>query len=124
MTWWEYVVVAAVLLAGIYGFLVLTGYVTRFLSSGTDRTADSMYDNYADSLHKQRRYATKHGGQWHDDETRSSGASQPAPLAKQPDHQIRRECHRPSRPGRHRVDLPGWLLLARIIFCLSIPAGS
>jgi hypothetical protein len=70
MAWWEYVLVVAVLLAGVYGFWVLARYVTRFLSSGTDRTADSMYGNYADSLRRQRRYARKHGGQWHD-ETRS-----------------------------------------------------
>jgi hypothetical protein len=84
MAWWEYVLVVAVLLAGIYGFLVLTGYTTRFLSSGTDRTADSMYDNYADSPRKQRRYASKHGGRWHDDETRSGSpaASEPRPPSK------------------------------------------
>jgi hypothetical protein len=79
MVWWEYVLVAAVLLAGIYGFLVLTGYVTGFLSRGTDRTAESMYGDYADSLRKQRRYARKHGGQWHDDETRSSSLTASAP---------------------------------------------
>ena len=79
MAWWEYVLVVAVLLAGIYGFRMLARYVTRFLSSGTDRTADSMYDNYADSLRRQRRYARKHGGRWQDDEARSNdlGASQP-----------------------------------------------
>jgi len=63
MAWWEYVITAMVLLAGICAFLVLTGGVTRFLSSGTDRTAESMYGNYADSLRKQRRYARRHGGQ-------------------------------------------------------------
>jgi hypothetical protein len=75
-----------VLLAGIYGFLVLMGYTTRFLSSGTDRTAESMYGDYADSPRKQRRYARKHGGQSHDDETPSSDrtASEPSP-ARPPD---------------------------------------
>jgi hypothetical protein len=84
MAWWEYVLVVAVLLAGIYGFLVLTGYTTRFLGSGTDRTAESMYGNYADSLRKQGRYARKHGGQWHDDETRPGDrtASEPRPPRK------------------------------------------
>lgn len=84
MAWWEYVLVAAVLLAGIYGFLVLTGYTTSFLSRGTDRTAESIYGNYADSPRKQHRYARKHGGQWHGDEARSSSrtASEPGPPRK------------------------------------------
>ena len=84
MAWWEYVLVVAVLLAGISGFLVLTGCTTRFLSSGTGRTAENMYGNYADSPRKQHRYARKHGGQWHDDETRSSSrtASEPRPSRK------------------------------------------
>jgi hypothetical protein len=84
MAWWEDVLVVAVLLAGIYGFLVLMGSTTRFLSSGTDRTAESMYGNYADSPRKHRRYARKHAGQWHDDETRSSDrtASEPRPPRK------------------------------------------
>lgn len=83
MAWWEYVLVVAVLLAGIYAFLVLTGSVTWFLSHGTDRTAESIYGDYADSLRKQRQYARKHGGQWHD-ETRSSDrtASEPRPPRK------------------------------------------
>ena len=68
MSWWEYVIVAGVLLAGIYAFLVLTGYVTKFLSSGDDNTADTMYGNYADSLRKQRRYARQHGRERKDDE--------------------------------------------------------
>ena len=84
MAWWEYVLVVAVLLAGIYGFLVLTGSTTRFLSRGTDRTAESMYGTYADSPRKQWRYARKHGGQWRDDETRSSNraAAEPRPPRK------------------------------------------
>jgi hypothetical protein len=81
MAWWEYVITAMVLLAGICAFLVLTGGVTRFLSSGTDRTAESMYGNYADSLRKQRRYARRHGGQSQDEETRSGKVNAPQPKA-------------------------------------------
>ncbi len=84
MAWWGNVLVAAVLLAGIYAFLVLTGSTTRFLSRRTDRTAESMYGDYADSPRKQRRYASKHGGRWHDDETRSGSpaASESRPPSK------------------------------------------
>jgi len=66
--WWEYVIIAAVLLLGIYGFLTLTGFETRTLSRRTTRTAESMYASYADSLRKQRRYARQHGGEWDSDE--------------------------------------------------------
>jgi hypothetical protein len=61
--WWEYVIIAAVLLLGIYGFLTLTGFETRVLSRRTTRTAADMYDSYADSSRKQRRYARQHGGE-------------------------------------------------------------
>ena len=60
---WEYVIIAAVLLLGIYGFLTLTGFETRVLSRRTTRTAADMYDSYGDSLRKQRRYARQHGAE-------------------------------------------------------------
>jgi hypothetical protein len=62
--WWQYIIIAAVLLLGVYGFLVLTGFETRNLSRRTTRTAGDMYPNYADSLRKQRRYARQHGEEW------------------------------------------------------------
>jgi hypothetical protein len=62
--WWEYIVVPALLLLGIYGFLLLTGYEKRLLTRKTSRTAESMYDNYADSARKQRRFAKRRGGEW------------------------------------------------------------
>jgi len=61
--WWEYIIIAAVLLLGIYAFLVFTGFETRNLSRRTTRTAESMYGNYADPVRKQRRYARQHGGE-------------------------------------------------------------
>jgi hypothetical protein len=66
--WWEYVIIAAVLLFGIYGFLTLTGFETRTLSRRTTRTAESMYASYDDSLRKQRRYARQHGEEGANDE--------------------------------------------------------
>ena len=66
--WWEYIIVAAVLLFGIYAFLVLTGFETRVLSRRTSRTVESVYGNYSDSLHKQRRYARRHAGEWKEGE--------------------------------------------------------
>jgi hypothetical protein len=66
--WWIYIIVVVVLLFGIYAFLVLIGFEKRFLTRKTSRTVESMYDNYADSDRKQRRYAKEHGGERTDDE--------------------------------------------------------
>lgn len=63
MHWWDYVIVVAVLLAGISAFVALSAYMGRVLSHGDSREADTMYGNYADSLRKQRRYARQHSGQ-------------------------------------------------------------
>lgn len=52
--WWEYIVIAAVLALGGYGFMVLVGFQTRTLTRRTDRTAESMYRDYADTGRKRR----------------------------------------------------------------------
>ena len=62
--WWQYIIIAAVILFGIYGFLTLTSFETRALSRRTTRRAADLYPNYADSLRKQHRYAKQHGGEW------------------------------------------------------------
>jgi predicted Holliday junction resolvase-like endonuclease len=66
--WWQIIVIVAVLIFVIYLFLVIVGFRTRLLTRKTDRTAESMYSNYADSDRKQQKYAREHGGQWRDDE--------------------------------------------------------
>ena len=60
---WEYIIVPALFLFGIYAFAVLCGFETRLLTRRTSRTAESMYDNYEDSKRKQRRQARRHGGE-------------------------------------------------------------
>ena len=66
--WWQYIVIAAVILFGIYGFLTLTSFETRVLSRRTTRRAADLYPRYADSLRTQRRYARQHGGEWESDD--------------------------------------------------------
>ena len=61
--WWEYIVIAAVLLFGIYAFLTLTGFETRVLSRRTNRTAESMYGNYVGPSRRPRRPAGQHDGE-------------------------------------------------------------
>jgi hypothetical protein len=68
MWWMNFIVVPAVVLFGIYCLLVLTGFQKRVLSRKNGHTAESTYDNYADSARKQRRYASARGGQWRDGE--------------------------------------------------------
>jgi hypothetical protein len=53
--WWEYIVIAAVLALGVYGFMALVGFQTRILTRRTDRTAESMYRDFADARRKRRR---------------------------------------------------------------------
>ena len=68
MLWWEAVLFIAVVIFAIYAFVSIVGFRTRTLTRPTDRTAQDMYDNYADSPRKQRRYARHHGGEGHDGE--------------------------------------------------------
>ncbi len=65
---WMDIVVVVFLLCGVYGFVELVGWRTRGFNRKTTRTAEDLYDSYADSPRKQRRYAREHGGQWRDDE--------------------------------------------------------
>jgi type II secretory pathway component PulL len=62
--WWQYVIMAVVAIVVVYAFVSLTRFQTRRLSRKTDRTAEDMYDSYADSPGKQRRYARRRGGEW------------------------------------------------------------
>ena len=68
MQWWEYIIVIGVLLVGIYAFFATSRYVGRILTKGSSPSADSVYQNYGDSMPKQHRYAQHHGGEWTDDE--------------------------------------------------------
>ncbi len=70
--WWIYIVVVVLLAAGIYAFVEVAGFRTRLLTRKSSRTAESMYDNYADSPGKQRRSARRRGGEWRDEESGSS----------------------------------------------------
>jgi hypothetical protein len=61
------ILVVALLAFGGYAFVELAGWRTRGLTRRSSRTAESMYDNYADSPAKQRRYAKSRGGEWRDE---------------------------------------------------------
>jgi hypothetical protein len=62
MSWWEIILFIAVVIFAIYAFASIVGFRTQTLTRPTDRTAENMYDDYADSPRKQRRYARHHGG--------------------------------------------------------------
>jgi hypothetical protein len=53
---WLDIVIVALFAAGIYCFAVLTGWQTRLISRRTNRRAEDMYGQYADSRHKRRRF--------------------------------------------------------------------
>jgi hypothetical protein len=85
--WWQYIIIAAVILLGVYGFLVLTRFETRNLSRRTKRTAADVYPSYVDSIRKQRRYARQHGGEWTSDDggpSREPEDTQPQEHGKAP----------------------------------------
>jgi hypothetical protein len=56
--WWQYIIIAVVLALVIYGFVTIVSYRTRTLTSKTDRTAESMYADYADVEPKPQKDAT------------------------------------------------------------------
>lgn len=70
---WLDIGIVALFVFGGYAFLQLVGWRTRGLSRRSKRSAADMYDQYADSPHKQRRYARGHGGSW----TEGGAESQP-----------------------------------------------
>ena len=88
--WWQYLIIAAVLVLGIYAFLVFTGFETRVLSRQTNRTAEDMYPGYAGSLRKQRRYTQQHG-----EEPKSHDSGQ----AREPEHTQPPEHGKPPAGG-------------------------
>ena len=55
MQWWMYIVVIAVLALGIYGFVLMVRFRTSWLTSETNRRAEDMYDQYADSPRNRHR---------------------------------------------------------------------
>jgi len=63
MPWWETILFLAVVIVALWGFASIVGFRTRTLTRRTDRTAQDMYDNFADSPREQRRHAREHGGE-------------------------------------------------------------
>ena len=64
MPWWEAILFFAAVILAIWGFMSMVGFRTRYLTHRTNRTAEDLYDDHADSPRKQRRYARRHGGEW------------------------------------------------------------
>jgi hypothetical protein len=67
MSWWETLLFFAAVIVAIWGFASLVGFRTRSVTRRTDRTAEQMYDQFADSARRQRKYARQHGGKWHNE---------------------------------------------------------
>ena len=54
--WWQYIIIVAVIAAGIYGFVVLVRYMTKQMTRKTDRRTEDMYDEFGS--------ARKEKGRW------------------------------------------------------------
>jgi hypothetical protein len=76
MWWLDDIVIPALFILGIYCFVAFVGFRTRMLTRKTTRTAEDLYDRYADSLRKQQKYARDHGG------TRKAGVGLDADVAE------------------------------------------
>jgi hypothetical protein len=68
MWWLDDIIVPALLILAVFGFVLVVRLQTKRLAGRTTRTAEDLYPRYADSVRKQRKYADGHGGQWQDDE--------------------------------------------------------
>jgi hypothetical protein len=55
--WMDAIIVPAVLILGIFCFLVIAGFDKRMLAGNTNRAAERMDGNYADPSHQQQRRA-------------------------------------------------------------------
>jgi uncharacterized membrane protein len=63
--WWVYIIVAGLLVFAGYAFVSLVRFRTEMMTRKTDRTAEDLYDRYADgpsSGRRARRLARKHQG--------------------------------------------------------------
>jgi hypothetical protein len=67
MWWLQDIIVPALLVLAVFGFVLAVRFQTQRLTGRTTRTAEDLYPRYADSARKQRKYAREHGGQWQDD---------------------------------------------------------
>jgi hypothetical protein len=45
--WWQYIIIVALIGAGIYGFVALARYMTQQMTRKTDRRAEDMYDEFS-----------------------------------------------------------------------------
>lgn len=61
---WLDIGIVALFIVGIYAFIELVGWRTKLMTRRTNRSAEDMYDQYADSPRRQRRYARQHGDAW------------------------------------------------------------
>jgi hypothetical protein len=55
--WGDIIIIAAVLLLTIYGFVTLARFEKRMLASKSSRTSEDMHDSHADPARNQRRPA-------------------------------------------------------------------
>jgi hypothetical protein len=68
MAWWGYILFALAVVLAVKGFLALVGVETRWITRKSTRTAEDLYQDYADSPREQRQHAREHGGEWRDQE--------------------------------------------------------
>jgi hypothetical protein len=92
----------ALLILGIYASLVITGVQVRWLSRRSNKTAESIYDNYGDSERKQHRYARQHGETWTDAEGSAPDRPEHIERCQRTNDLSRSPLRKALNPGRQR----------------------
>jgi hypothetical protein len=54
--WWQYLIIVALFVLGIYGFVMLVRTMTRQLTRKTDRRAEDMYDEFGSARKEKDRW--------------------------------------------------------------------
>jgi hypothetical protein len=54
--WWQYIIIVIGVAFLVYAVALIAGVETRFLTRRTDRRAEDLYADYADSGHHRRRH--------------------------------------------------------------------
>lgn len=54
--WWQYIIIVALIVGGIYGFVVLVRYMTQQMTRKTDRRPEDMYDEFSSDRKEKDRW--------------------------------------------------------------------
>ena len=54
--WWQSLIIVALIMVGIYGFVVLVRHMTQQMTRKTDRRAEDVYDEFSSARKEKHRW--------------------------------------------------------------------